>query len=105
MDKFKPQDMHSFYAYHFLQRMLHEVRVLLARENASNMWLLAEKADKLMSLHLPQQHDVVAAVQHDGPTEDAAAEADIGAEGKSSLFGLAPAPALGFLGTTQSAQG
>jgi hypothetical protein len=76
MDKFKPKDMHSFYAYHFLQRMLREVRVLLAREDSSNMRLLAEKADELMSLHLPQQHDVVAAVQHDGQSEETAADAD-----------------------------
>jgi hypothetical protein len=57
MDKFKPKDMHSFYAYHFLQQMPQEVQVLLAREDSSNM-----------SLHLPQQHDVIAAVQHDADT-------------------------------------
>jgi hypothetical protein len=76
MDKFKPKDMHSFYAYHFLERMLREVRVLLAGEDSSNMRLLAEKADELMSLHLPQQHDVVAAVQHDGQSEETAADTD-----------------------------
>jgi hypothetical protein len=76
MDKLKPKDMHSFYAYHFLQRMPPEVRVLLAREDSSNMRMLAKKADNLMSLHLPQQHDVVAAVQHDGQAEETAADAD-----------------------------
>jgi hypothetical protein len=35
MDKFKPKDMHSFYANHFLQRLPREVRVLLAREDSS----------------------------------------------------------------------
>jgi hypothetical protein len=43
MDKFKPKDMHSFYAYHFLQRLPRELRVLLAREDSSNMCLLAGK--------------------------------------------------------------
>jgi hypothetical protein len=76
LDKFKPRDMHSFYAYHFLQRMPREVRVLLAREDASNMGLLAEKADELMSLHLPQQHDMVAAVQQESTAGEEAAEAE-----------------------------
>jgi hypothetical protein len=76
MDKFKPRYMHSFYAYHFLQRMLREVHVLLAREDTSNMRLLAEKADVLMSLHLPQQHDAVAAVQQESTTGKEAAEAE-----------------------------
>jgi hypothetical protein len=40
------------------------------------MRLLAEKADELMSLHLPQQHDVVAAIQHDGQSEETTADVD-----------------------------
>jgi hypothetical protein len=30
MDKLKPKDPNSFYAYHFLQRMLREVCIMLA---------------------------------------------------------------------------
>jgi hypothetical protein len=52
------------------------VRVLLAREDASNMRLLAEKADELMSLHLPQQHDMVAAVQQESTAGDEAAKSE-----------------------------
>jgi hypothetical protein len=48
MAKFRPDEDHHFFAYHFLQRLLREVRVQLAR---------AEKADSLMALHLPQQHE------------------------------------------------
>jgi hypothetical protein len=46
MEKFKPKDMQSFYAHHFLQRLPREIRVLLAQDDVSNMAALAEKADQ-----------------------------------------------------------
>jgi hypothetical protein len=70
MEKFKPKDMQSFYAYHFLQRLPREIRVLLAQDDLSNMAALAEKADQLVALHQPQHHDSVAAV---APPEQQAA--------------------------------
>jgi hypothetical protein len=63
MDKLKPKDANSFYAYHFLQRMPREVRLLLAKKDLSDMRALAAEADDLMALHQPQAHDAVAAVQ------------------------------------------
>jgi hypothetical protein len=62
MEKFKPQDMQSFYAYHYLQRLLREIRVLLAQDDLSNMTVLAEKADQLVALHQLQHHNTVAVV-------------------------------------------
>jgi hypothetical protein len=70
MERFKPKDMQSFYAYHFLQRLPREIRVLLAQDDLSNMAALAEKADQLIALHQPQHHDTVAAV---APSEQQAA--------------------------------
>jgi hypothetical protein len=57
MDKLKPKDPNSFYAYHFLQRMPREVCILLAHNDLQDMIALAEKADQLMALHQPQSHD------------------------------------------------
>jgi hypothetical protein len=60
MNKLRPKEDHHFFAYHFLQRMPWEVRVLLSQDCCKDMQALAEKADVLMALHLPQQHDVTA---------------------------------------------
>jgi hypothetical protein len=50
MEKFRPAEDHHFFAYHFLQRMPREVRILLARDDCKDMRALAEKADSLMAL-------------------------------------------------------
>jgi hypothetical protein len=76
MDKFKPRDPNSFYAYHFLQRMPREVRIMLAHDDLQDMRALAEKADQLMALHQPQSHDAVAAVQAAEPHGEPAADSD-----------------------------
>jgi hypothetical protein len=76
MDRYKPKDMHSFYTYHFLQHLPREVRILMAKEDASGMRLWAKKADELMALHLPQEHDVAAVEQQEGAAEEVAAESD-----------------------------
>jgi hypothetical protein len=55
MTKFRPKD-----TYHFLQRLPREIRVLLARDCCRDLQALAEKADALMALHLPQGHEVTA---------------------------------------------
>jgi hypothetical protein len=60
MAKFWPAENHPFFAYHFLQMLLREVRDLLSQEECRDMQALAEKADGLMAVHLPQQHDVAA---------------------------------------------
>jgi hypothetical protein len=76
MDKLKPKGPNSFYAYHFLQRMPCEVRILLAHDDLQDMRALAEKADQLMALHQPQSHDAVAAVQLMEPHGELAADSD-----------------------------
>jgi hypothetical protein len=45
MSKYRPADNKHFFAYHFLQRLPREVRVLLSRKQVENMQVLAEKAD------------------------------------------------------------
>jgi hypothetical protein len=72
MERLKPADANQYFAYHFLQRLPREVRVLLTREPVDNMRALAEKADAFLALHQPQSHDAVAAVS---TTPDADEEA------------------------------
>jgi hypothetical protein len=76
MDKLKPKDPNSFYAFHFLQRMPREMCILLAHDDLQDMRALAEKADQLMALHQPQSHDAVAAVQATEPHGKPAADSD-----------------------------
>jgi hypothetical protein len=71
---FRSKEDHHFFAYHFLQRMPREVRVLLARDCSKDIHALAKKVDVLMSLHLPKQHDVTAVTAVD--TEQSAAAGD-----------------------------
>jgi hypothetical protein len=85
MSKFRPADDKHFFAYHFLQRLPREVRVLLSREPVDNMQSLAEKADGFMALHKPQQHDVAAvAAAEDGDEDTAVAAVKRAAAGKKS---------------------
>jgi hypothetical protein len=58
--KLKPADDKQYIAYFFLKRLPHEVRILLSQEPVADMRALAEKADALIALHVPQQHDVAA---------------------------------------------
>jgi hypothetical protein len=51
-----------FFLYFFLQRLPREIRVLLAEEDPKDVRRIAEKADRLVALHVPQHHDAVAAV-------------------------------------------
>jgi hypothetical protein len=71
MSKYRPADDRHFFAYHFLQRLPREVRVLLSREPVENMQAIAEKADGFMALHKPQQHDVAAVATREDAEEDA----------------------------------
>jgi hypothetical protein len=51
-----------FFFYFFLQRLPREIRVLLSEEDPRDIRAIAEKADRLAALHVPQHHDAVAAV-------------------------------------------
>ena len=73
MVKLKPASDKSFMAYHFLQRLPREVRILLAEEDTADMRALAEKADKLAAHHSPQISDSIAAVQNNSSEDDVAA--------------------------------
>jgi hypothetical protein len=75
MSKLKPADDKQYFAYFFLQRLPREVRILLSQEPVADMRALAEKADALIALHVPQQHDVAAVTppEPDDPTVAAAA--------------------------------
>jgi hypothetical protein len=58
MARFRPKEDHHFFAYYFLQRLLSEIRVLLAHDCCKDLQAVAEKADALMALHLLQSHDI-----------------------------------------------
>ncbi len=47
----------AVFAYLFLQRLLREIRVLLFEDDPADMWAIADKADQLIALHVPQGHD------------------------------------------------
>jgi hypothetical protein len=51
-----------FFLYFFLQRLPREICVLLAEEDPKDVRRIAEKADFLAALHVPQHHDAVPAV-------------------------------------------
>lgn len=64
----------------FLQRLPRELRVLLASEDHEDLRLLAAKADQLLAFSSRQAHEVVAALDHTGPsqtdTDDGTDDAD-----------------------------
>jgi hypothetical protein len=83
MERLKPADNEQYFAFMFLQRLPREVRVLLSGEPIANMRLLAEKADALMALHQPQQHDVAAPVAAATPDGNEECVTAVKAGGKS----------------------
>jgi hypothetical protein len=82
MNKLKPADDKQFFAYFFLNRLPREVRILLSQEPVSDMRALAAKADALMALHVPHQHEVAAVAPQDSDDGTVAAAAKGG--GKKS---------------------
>jgi hypothetical protein len=61
----------AVFAFLFLQRLPREIRVLLSEDDPANMRAIAEKADRLIAMHVPQSHDACAAVAADDSSEDA----------------------------------
>ena len=55
----------AVFAFLFLQRLPREIRVLLSEDDPANMRAIAEKADRLIALHVPQGHDSCAAIGGD----------------------------------------
>jgi hypothetical protein len=64
MKKLRPASDDAFFAWAFLQRLPREIRVLLARDDHTDMRAVTEKADDLVAVHQPKHHDaaIVAAV-------------------------------------------
>jgi hypothetical protein len=61
----------AVFAFLYLQRLPREIRVLLSEDDPANMRAIAEKADRLIAMHVPQSHDACAAVAADDSSEDA----------------------------------
>jgi hypothetical protein len=61
----------AVFAYLFLQRLPWEIRVLLSEDDPADMRAIADKADRLIAMHVPQGHDACAAVAgFDEPDQD-----------------------------------
>ncbi len=60
----------AVFAFLFLQQLPREIRVLLSEDDPPNMRAIAEKADRLIAMHVPQSHDSCAAVAADDVYED-----------------------------------
>jgi hypothetical protein len=52
----------AVFAYLFLQRLPSEIRILLSEDDPADMRAIADKADRLIAMHVPQGHDVCATV-------------------------------------------
>ncbi len=61
----------AVFAFLYLQRLPREIRVLLSEDDPANMRAIAEKADRLIAMHVPQSHDTCAAVAAADSSEDA----------------------------------
>jgi hypothetical protein len=71
----------------FLQRLPWEIHVLLADEDSAELSAAADKADKLVAIHSPQSHEVVAAtVNVSDSEEEGAAAAAVKSGGRSGSY-------------------
>ncbi len=75
----------AVFAYLFLQRLPREIRVLLSEDDPADMRAIADKADRLIAMHVLQGHDACSAVSAaDEPEQDLVA-ATGGAHRKKKL--------------------
>jgi hypothetical protein len=73
----------SFFRFAFLQRLLREIRILLAQEDAAELWVTAKKADRFLAIHSPQAHNkVLAALPASSEAEEEAVTANAAAAGR-----------------------
>jgi hypothetical protein len=61
----------AVFAFLYLQRLPREIRVLLSEDDPANMRAIAEKADRLIAMHVPQSHDTCAAVAAEDSYDEA----------------------------------
>ena len=73
MKKYRPDNDARFFVYHFLQHLPREIRLLLARDDHTDLRALTEKADDLMSHHVRQE--MIAAATADSGDEAVTAAA------------------------------
>ncbi len=59
----------AVFAHLFLQRLPCGIRVLLSEDDPSDMRAIADKADRLIAMHVPQGHDACATVSPDDDWE------------------------------------
>jgi hypothetical protein len=52
----------AVFAYLFLQRLPREIRILLSEDDPADMRAIANKADRLIAMHVPQGHNTCAMV-------------------------------------------
>ncbi len=52
----------AVFAYLFLQRLPGEIRVLLSEDDPADVRAIADKADRLIAMHVPQGHDACAPI-------------------------------------------
>jgi hypothetical protein len=52
----------AVFTYLFLQRLPREIRVLLSEDDPADVRAIADKADRLIAMHVPQGHEACAAV-------------------------------------------
>jgi hypothetical protein len=74
-------------AFLYLQQLPSEIRVLLSEDDPADMQAIAEKADRLIAMHVPQSHDACAAASADISPEEADVVATM--EGTRSCKGKA----------------
>jgi hypothetical protein len=51
----------AVFTYLLLQRLSREIRVLLSQDDPADMRAIADEADRLIAMHVPQHHDACAA--------------------------------------------
>jgi hypothetical protein len=81
----------AVFAYLFLQRLPREIRVLLSEDNPADMRAIADKADRLIAMRVPQGHDACATVslEDDG---DGDLVATMGGERRKKKFPVPKRP-------------
>jgi hypothetical protein len=92
MQKLRSASDDAFFAWAFSQRLPREIRVLLARDDHTDMRAVAKKVGDLLAVHQPKHHDAatvaaVAAPAATGDEEDTVAAATSRSNSKSQRRG------------------
>jgi hypothetical protein len=81
----------AVFAYLFLQRLPREIRVLLSEDDPADMRAIADKADRLIAMHVPQGHDACATVSLEDDSEGDLVAA-MGSERRKKKFPVSTRP-------------